>query len=206
MEKDESLEIHIAKKKVNIAHVIQYCSFENYLAFPYELTRPSPLDTQHVYTRRFFKNVRSISVRTHSELQVPSAQLGLLWYGPFRFHTTPKRTELLLQAVMMTVRYLLGDKQGLGGTLRMLCCSYEASCVFLSHGSVWKSERHSVVSDSLGPCGLYAAHGILQARILEWVAFPFSGASSQPRDPTQVSCIASGFFTIWATREAQEVC
>ena len=142
MEKDESLEIHIAKKKVNIAHVIQYCCFENYLAFPYELTRPSPLDTQHVYTRRFFKNVRSISVRTHSELQVPSAQLGLLWYGPFRFHTTPKRTELLLQAVMMTVRYLLGDKQGLGGTLRMLCCSYEASCVFLSHGSVWKSERH----------------------------------------------------------------
>ena len=36
-------------------------------------------------------------------------------------------------------------------------------------------------------------HGILQARILEWVAFPFSG-SSQPRDGTQVSHIAGGFF------------
>ena len=42
----------------------------------------------------------------------------------------------------------------------------------------------------------YTVHGILQARILEWVAFPFSrGSRSQPRDRTQVSCIAGGFFT-----------
>ena len=47
-------------------------------------------------------------------------------------------------------------------------------------------------------------HGILQARILEWVAFPFSRGSSQPKDRTQVSHIAGGFFTIWTTREAQE--
>ena len=49
----------------------------------------------------------------------------------------------------------------------------------------------------------YMVHGILQARILEWVAFPFSRRSSQPRDWIQVSCIAGGFFTSWATREAQ---
>ena len=47
-------------------------------------------------------------------------------------------------------------------------------------------------------------HGILQARILEWVAIPFSRGSSQPRDQTQVSRIGGGFFTSWATREAQE--
>ena len=47
-------------------------------------------------------------------------------------------------------------------------------------------------------------HGILQARIMEWVAFPFSRGSYQPRDRTQVSHIAGGFFTSWATREAQE--
>ena len=41
----------------------------------------------------------------------------------------------------------------------------------------------------------YTVHGILQARILEWVAFPFSRGSSQPRDRTQVSCIAGKFFT-----------
>ena len=38
-------------------------------------------------------------------------------------------------------------------------------------------------------------HGILQARILEWVAFPFSRGSSQPRDQTQASHIAGGFNT-----------
>ena len=47
-------------------------------------------------------------------------------------------------------------------------------------------------------------HGILQARTLEWVAFPFSRGFSQPRDRTQDSSIAGGFFTSWATREAQE--
>ena len=41
----------------------------------------------------------------------------------------------------------------------------------------------------------YTVHGILEARILEWVAFPFSRGSSQPRDQTQDSCIAGGFFT-----------
>ena len=41
----------------------------------------------------------------------------------------------------------------------------------------------------------YTVHGILQARILEWVAVPFSSGSSQPGDQTQVSCIAGGFFT-----------
>ena len=41
----------------------------------------------------------------------------------------------------------------------------------------------------------YTVHEILQARTLEWVAFPFSRGSSQPRDQTQVSCIAGGIFT-----------
>ena len=41
----------------------------------------------------------------------------------------------------------------------------------------------------------YAVHGILQAGILECIAFPFSRGSSQPRDRTQVSRIVGGFFT-----------
>ena len=40
-----------------------------------------------------------------------------------------------------------------------------------------------------------SVHGSSQARILEWVAIPFSRGSSGPRDSTQVSCIAGGFFT-----------
>ena len=49
----------------------------------------------------------------------------------------------------------------------------------------------------------YTLHGILQASILEWVAVPLSGGSSESRDWTQVSRIADGVFTWWATREAQ---
>ena len=47
-----------------------------------------------------------------------------------------------------------------------------------------------------------SVHGILQARILEWVVIPFSRRSSQPRDWTWFSRIAGRFFTVWATREA----
>ena len=48
-------------------------------------------------------------------------------------------------------------------------------------------------------------HWILQARILECIAIPFSRGSSQPRGPTWVSCTAGRFFTFWATREAHKV-
>ena len=47
----------------------------------------------------------------------------------------------------------------------------------------------------------YKVHGIFQARIPEWVAFPFSRGSSQPRDRSQVSHTAGRFFTSWATRD-----
>ena len=50
----------------------------------------------------------------------------------------------------------------------------------------------------------YTVHGILQARILEWIVFPFSRGSSQPRNWTQVSRISGGLFTSWAIVEAQE--
>ena len=46
--------------------------------------------------------------------------------------------------------------------------------------------------------------GILQARILEWVAMPSSRASFQPRDQTKASCVTGRFFTDGATSEAQE--
>ena len=81
-------------------------------------------------------------------------------------------------------------------------------CLFVfllsSFNGVWlsvyaESESHSVVS-LCNPMD-YTVHGILQARILEWVAFHFSRGSSQPRDRTQVSCTAGRFFTSWASRE-----
>ena len=50
----------------------------------------------------------------------------------------------------------------------------------------------------------YTVHEILQARILEWVAFPFFRGSSQHKDQTQISRIAGGFFTNWATEKPQK--
>ena len=69
--------------------------------------------------------------------------------------------------------------------LPMLSCS-----VILDSVTSWTVARQAPLSI-----------GILQARIPEWVAIPFSRGSSQPRDWTQVSHIAGGLFIIWATRE-----
>ena len=54
-------------------------------------------------------------------------------------------------------------------------------------------------SESVSPSSV---HGILWARILEWVVVPFSGGSSRPRDGTWVSHIVGTFCIVWATREA----
>ena len=64
----------------------------------------------------------------------------------------------------------------------------------------WLSQLCLTLCDHMdcGPPGS-SVHGILQARVLEWIAIPFSRWSFQPRDLTQVSCIAGRFFTVWAT-------
>ena len=71
-----------------------------------------------------------------------------------------------------------------------------------------ESVSHSIVSDcdpmDCSPSGS-SVHEILQARILEWVANPFSRGSFRPRDWTQVARNTGRFFTVWATREAQKV-
>ena len=55
-------------------------------------------------------------------------------------------------------------------------------------------------------CQAPLSTGILQARILEWVAMPSSRGSSQPRDRTQLSCITNRFFTVWVTKEIPIAC
>ena len=82
-----------------------------------------------------------------------------------------------------------------------------------SHCYLWSEVKVLVAQSCLtlwdpANCSLpgSSVHGILQARILEWVAIPFSRGSSQPRDWTQVSYIAGRFFTIWSPREAPLLC
>ena len=80
---------------------------------------------------------------------------------------------------------------------------HDSACIC---SQVKSSQSHSVVSNSYDPMDCSpqgsSVHGILQARILEWVAIPFSRGSSWPRFQTRVSCVAARFFTVWATREA----
>ena len=77
------------------------------------------------------------------------------------------------------------------GTFNLEVCLVTQSCPTLCNPMDCSSPDSSVL-------------GILQARILEWVAMPSSRGSSQPRDWTQVSHTADGFFTFWTNREAQE--
>ena len=72
--------------------------------------------------------------------------------------------------------------------------------LFMLFLSMWSWNSFSRVWLFCDPMN-YTVHGILQVRIPEWVTFPFSRGSSQPRNRTQVSCIAGGFFTNWAIRE-----
>ena len=69
---------------------------------------------------------------------------------------------------------------------------------YFTHGEWVKvAESWPVLCDPMD----HTVPGILQARILEWVALPFSRGSSQPRDRTWVSHIAGRLLTSWATRE-----
>ena len=72
----------------------------------------------------------------------------------------------------------------------VMCCAQSLSCVQL-FVTPWTRAHQAPLS-----------MGIIQAKILEWVAIPSSRGSSQPRDWTRGSCIAGGFWTIWVTREA----
>ena len=73
--------------------------------------------------------------------------------------------------------------------------NFQISAQYL--GSVLSLLKVKVAQSFLTLCTLMdcTVCGILQARVLEWVAFPFSRGSSQPRDRTLVSRIAGGFFT-----------
>ena len=95
-------------------------------------------------------------------------------------HITPRSASVTLRSAPLCLFSSCKDPSHIG--LRPLLCQYELIVTtYICNNLISKkrSESRSVVSDSLRPHGLY---GIIQARILEWVSFPFSRGSSQPRD------------------------
>ena len=76
-------------------------------------------------------------------------------------------------------------------------------CIVCVCVCVLVTQSHPALCDPRTSLPGSSVHGIFQARILEWVAIPFSRGSSQPRDRIRVSCIVGRSFAVWATREAQ---
>ena len=91
-------------------------------------------------------------------------------------------------------------------------CSHEIKGCLLIGRKVMRNLGEGKVAQSCPTlcdpmdCNLlgFSIHGILQTRILEWIAISFSRGSSQPRDRTQVSLFGGRHFNLWATREAHE--
>ena len=90
--------------------------------------------------------------------------------------------------------------------LFFLCELQENYLTFLNYSTVLYLVARVQLCDPMH-CSLpdSLSVGILQAKILEWVAMPSSSKSSPLRDQTHVFCIAGRFFTIWATMEASDV-
>ena len=82
------------------------------------------------------------------------------------------------------------DSHQISEALQLSVCVCVCVCVWITQSCLTLCDP-----TNCSPPG-FSVHGILQARILEWIAIPFSRGSSQPRDRTLVSC---RFFTVWAT-------
>ena len=117
---------------------------------------------------------------------------------------------------------LLGNDNGMAFHLNSAGCFFKECVDILSHLMFdysgenccrFKIESGSVSCSAVltlcNPvdCSLSdsSVHGILQARILNGLPFPFSRGSSQPRYQSQVSYIEVSFFTIWPTRETHKI-
>ena len=145
------------------------------------------------------------SIRVFSNESV----LCIRWpkYWSFSFSISPSNEYLGLTSFRMDWFDLLAVQ----GTLKSLLQHHNSKASILWDSAFFMGPTLTTINESetkwkllsrvqlfATPC-TYTVHGILQARMLEWVAFPFSRGSSQLRDRTHVSCIEGRFFTSWAT-------
>ena len=118
-----------------------------------------------------------------------SLDFPLVLFSSIFMHCSLKKAFVSLLAILWNSAFYLS----------LSLYVYVCVCVSILYMKMKVTQLCLILCNSMD----YAAHGILQARILEWVAFPFSRESSQPGDQTQVFHIADTFFISWATRETQ---
>ena len=144
-------------------------------------------------------SILGVKLITHHILSHPIAYSAFSAYNP---------THRALRSQFKSCAWDFLDWNHQNDTLFQLVAQYDYFINFFysfesSHANIYKSETVTQSCPTLCNTMDYTVHGILQARILEWVVFPFSRGSSQPRNGTGVSYIARGFFTDWAMRKAQ---
>ena len=140
-----------------------------------------------------FSEKRSCSVVSGSLRPHGPEFTSLLHPWNFPRKSTRVGCHFLLEGIFPTQ----GSNQGLQRGRQMLdCLSHQGSPMLVA-------QLCPTLCDAMD-CSLpgSSVHGLLQARILEWVAISFSRGSSQPRDQTKGSRVAGRFFMIWATGEA----
>ena len=122
-----------------------------------------------------------------------------------KWHNQNSKANLSFDILSFSLLSTLSVLYGVSTNHRRYCRAHGrgAACVSVDWMHVkWREVKVTQSCPTLCDPKDYTVHGILQARILEWVAFPFSMRSFQPRDWTQVSHIAGRFLTSWARREA----
>ena len=111
--------------------------------------------------------------------------LSLLRSNRTKVRIAPESGAYLLDMVQLSQKLILFPWLDSKKKVESISCSITSNS--------WRPMDYSLPGSSV--------HGILQARILEWVAISYSRGSSRPRDQTWVSCNAGRFFAIWATRD-----
>ena len=127
----------------------------------------------------------------------PTVDSGKYLKGPDPFSQSRQKERIWTWETVINGRHWKGEEFMTGNLLGL----DKSDCPKLVSNAKYEVKAAHLCPTPCNPMD-YTAHGILQARILEWVAFPFSKGSSEPRDRSQVSHIACGFFPNGAITEA----
>ena len=147
-----------------------------------------------------FKYFQVVIVQLLGCIQLFATPWTAVCQGPLSFNISWRLLKFIsIELVMLSHHLILCCPLPLSTSL---CSPFLVTCLSLplrcelqdTHVSINWDVKVTVVSDFCN-CMDYIIHGILQARLLEWVAFPLSRGSSKPRDRTPVSGIPGRFFT-----------